>query len=179
MSNTRKKANSFNQYFKSNFADDDSTTNPHSYSVPDTNHNLKNDLSLPEFSQEGIAKMLHELNVNKACGPDSLSSHVLKECATELAPSLAYLFTRSFQSGCIPVQWKQGNVVPVHKKGDKSQVSNYRPISLLRILSKVMEKYIYNHLIDTVKPLIHPLQHGFTNGKSCTTQLIEVYDNVG
>ena len=123
--------------------------------------------------------MLHELNVNKACGPDSLSSHVLKECATELASSLAHLFTRSFQSGCIPVQWKQGSVVPVHKKGDKSQVSNYRPISLLCILSKVMEKYIYNHIIDTVKPLIHPLQHGFMNGKSCTTQLLEVYDNVG
>ena len=42
-------------------------------------HTLKNDLSLLEFSQEGIAKMLHELNVNKACGPDSLSSHVLKQ----------------------------------------------------------------------------------------------------
>ena len=120
--------------------------------------------------------MLHDLNV---CGPYSLSSHVLKECVPELAPSLAHLFTRSFQSGCIPVQWKQGNVVPVHKKGDKSQVSNYRPISLLCILSIVMEKYIYNHIIDTVKPLIHPLQHGFMNGKSCTTQLLEVYDNVG
>ena len=53
-------------------------------------------LSLLEFSQEGIAKMLHELNVNETCGPDSLSSHVLEECATELAPSLAHLFTRSF-----------------------------------------------------------------------------------
>ena len=70
-------------------------------------------------------------------------------------------------------------MVPVHKKGDKSQVSNYRPISVLCILSKVMGKYIYNHIIDTVKPLIHPLQHGFMNGKSCTTQLLEVYDNVG
>ena len=133
----------------------------------------------PRWTTKINAKMLHELNVNKACGPDSLSSHVLQECATELAPSLAHLFTRSFQSGCIPVQWKQGNVVPVHKKGDKSQVSNYRPISLLCILSKVMEKYIDNHIIDTVKPLIHPLQHGFINGKSCITQLLEVYKNVG
>ena len=43
----------------------------------------------------------------------------------------------------------------------------------------MMEKYIYNHIIDTVKPLIHPLHHGFMNGKSCTTQLLEVYENVG
>ena len=80
------------------------------------------------------------LNVHKACGPDNLSSHVLKKCATVLAPSLAHLFTRSFNSGCIHAQWKQGNVVPAHKKGDKSQVCNYRPISLLCIVSKVMEK---------------------------------------
>ena len=59
-------------------------------------------------SQKGIAKMLHELNVNKACGPDSLSSHVLKKCATELEPSLAHLFTRSFQSGCIPFNGSKG-----------------------------------------------------------------------
>ena len=54
-----------------------------------------------------------------------------------LAPSLT-LFEISFASGHIPIQWKQGNVVPVHKTGVKSQVSNYRPISLLCIVSKVM-----------------------------------------
>ena len=74
--------------------------------------------------------MLHELNVDKACGPDSLSSHVLKECATELAPSLAHLLTRSFQSGCIPVQWKQWNVVPVHKKVTSSR-------------SPIIDQYLY------------------------------------
>ena len=122
--------------------------------------------------------MLHELNVNKACGPDSMSSHVLQECATELAPSLAHLFTRSFQSGCIPVQWKQGNVVPVHKKGDKSQVSNHRPISLLCILSKVMEKYIITILLIPLSRYTS-VAPGFMNVKSCTTQLLKVYENVG
>ena len=69
-----------------------------------------------DFLQEHIAKLLHDLNVNKACGPDNLSTHVFKKCATVLAPSLAHLLTRSFYSACIPAQWKQGNVVPAHKK---------------------------------------------------------------
>ena len=106
-------------------------------------------------------------------------SEKVKKCVTVLAPSLAHLFTRSFTSGCIPAQWKEGNVVPVNKKGDKCQVCNYRPISLLCIVSEVMEKCLYNNIIDSIKPLIHPLQHGFMNGESCTTQLLDVYENVG
>ena len=84
----------------------------------------------------------------------------------------------NFTSGHIPVQWKQGNVVPLHKKGDKSQVSNYRPISLLCIVSKVVERYIYNNVFKVVEPIINTNQHGFMNRKSCTTQLLTVYDEI-
>ena len=159
-SSPRKKANLFNKYFQSVFPVEETPAILSSQNISSTDTNFKPALSLIDFEKEKIAKMLQEVNVNKACGPDNLSSHVLKECAVELAPSLACLFKRSFNSGCIPAQWKQGNVVPVHKKGDKSHVSNYRPISLLCIVSKIMEKYIYNQIIDSVKPLIHPLPHG-------------------
>ena len=64
------------------------------------------------------------------------------------------------------------------KKGDESQVSNYRPISLLCIVSKVMERYIYNNVFKVVEPIIITNQHGFMNGKSCTTQLLTVYDEI-
>ena len=104
----------------------------------------KANLSSIEFDHLQIKKILSGLDANKASGPDNLSSRILKECATVLAPSLTLLFEMRFASGHIPVQWRQGHVVPVHKKGDKSQVSNYRPISLLCIVSKVMERYIYN-----------------------------------
>ena len=70
-------------------------------------------------------------------------------------------------------------MVPAHKKSDKSQVSNYRPISLLCIVSKVMERYIYNNVFKVVEPIINTNQHGFMNGKSCTTQLLTVYDEIG
>ena len=120
-----------------------------------------------------VQNILSGLDANKAYGPDNLSSRILKECANVLASSLTLLFKKSFASGHIPTQWEQANVVPVHKKGNKSQVSNYRPISLLCIVSKVMERYIF------VEPLINTHQHGFMTGKSCTTQLLSVYDTVG
>ena len=85
----------------------------------------------------------------------------------------------SFASGHIPVQWKQGDAVPVHKKGDKSQVSNYRPLSLLCIVSKIMERYIYNNVFKVVEPIINTNQHGFMNVKYCTTQLLTVYGDIG
>ena len=89
---------------------------------------------------------------------------------------LTLLFKKRFAPGHIPTQWKQANVVPVHKKGNKSQVSNYRTISLLCIVSKVMERYIYNSVYNFVEPLINTHQHGFMTGKS---QLLSVYDTVG
>ena len=89
----------------------------------------------------------------------------------------------SFASGYIPVEWKQGNVVPFHKKGDKSQVSNYRSILLLCIVSKVMEKFIHNNVYKVIELLINTNQHEFMNGKYCTTQYVNnvltVYDETG
>ena len=85
----------------------------------------------------------------------------------------------SFYAGLLLTQLKQAHVVPVHKKGDRANVSNYRPISLVCITSKVMERYIYNHVYNIVKPCINTHQHGFMVGKSTTTQLLSVYDLVG
>ena len=109
----------------------------------------------------------------------SIPPCILKECAHELAPSLTFLFNFSMSSGTIPameVQWKSANVIPVLKKGDNSSVTNYRPISLLCVVSKIMERCIHNCISLFVRPLIHPCQHGFVKATSCTTQLLHVYD---
>ena len=67
----------------------------------------------------------------------------------------------------------------MHKKGDKSQVENYRAISLLSIVSKVLERCVLRNIRDHLQQLINDSQHGFTPGKSCTTQLLEVLDYIG
>ena len=81
------------------------------------------------------------------------------------------------EQGYFPTCWKYGNVTPIHKKDDKSAPSNYRPITLLRSLCKVMErcvhKYLYNYIIENA--ILTPFQSGFVRGDSTTNQLLQIY----
>ena len=84
-----------------------------------------------QFSSQEVINVISKLDANKALGPDDISPRVLKECSLELAPSLADLCNYSMYIGALPDQWKLVHVTPVFKKGDKNNVTNYRPISLL------------------------------------------------
>ena len=84
----------------------------------------------------------------------------------------------SLDLGVIPLQWKVANITPVFKREDPTLAKNYRPISLLCILSKVLERSVYNHSYRHLEPHIYQLQHGFMRGKSTTTQLLEVYHGI-
>jgi hypothetical protein len=79
----------------------------------------------------------------------------------------------------VPGDWKLANVVPVHKKGDKEFAENSRPISLLPIVSKVLERCILMNIRYHLSQLIHDCQHGFRQGKSCVTDLLEALDYIG
>ena len=111
--------------------------------------------------------------------PDGISPRLVKETAHQIAPSLSTLFNRSLDSGSLPEEWKLANIIPVFKKGDKSFVENYRPISLLCVVSKVFERCVLNNLRDHLLQLLNSSQHGFTPGRSCTTQLVEVLNYIG
>ena len=78
----------------------------------------------------GVIKLLNNLNIHKAPGPDGLSARVLKECSSEIAPVLTYIFNESLAQGAVPDDWRQANVAPVFKKGEKYDAANYRPVSL-------------------------------------------------
>ena len=130
------------------------------------------------FTPDVISNHLKNLNVNKAPGPDKFHGKLLKGCADSLAIPLGILFHASYVSGSIPVQWKLANVVPVHKKGTKNNVENYRPISLTSIIMKTYEKIIRDELMARCREKISNNQHGFLPGRSCETQLIPFYDDL-
>ena len=130
------------------------------------------------FSREDVLLILKKLNPNKAPGPDGIHGKVLKNCAHSLAYPLSVLFNLSFSTGCIPPDWKLALVVPVHKKGDKSSVENYRPISLTSLVMKVFERCIKTALYAACSDLLDNRQHGFVNERSCTTQMIPFTDNL-
>ena len=96
-----------------------------------------------------------------------------------IAPFLCKIFNKSLQLGSLPSDWKLANVVPVHKKGAKDHVENYRPISLLPIVSKVFERCVLNSIKDHLYHVISPKQHGFCIGRSCVTNLLGAFDHIG
>ena len=125
-----------------------------------------------------VRKLLTSLNQNKSHGPDGINGKILKNCAVSIAYPLSLLFNLSFNTGHIPSEWKLANIVPVHKKGDKSAIENYRPISLTCLIMKIFEKCIRNELMNLCQEKIHHSQHGFLPGKSCTTQLLPFVSDI-
>jgi hypothetical protein len=115
------------------------------------------------FRPRDIRRLMLKLDPSKATGPDGIGNKVLKECASCLAVPLAKLFRYSFSRGQFPAAWKLASVVPVHKKSLHSNPDNYRPISLLCNISKVMEhcvnKELRKHLFTN--GLVHSNQFGF------------------
>ena len=127
------------------------------------------------ISVNGVAKQLSKLNPGKAAGPDGLTSRILKELHTEIAPILADIYNASLSEGVVPTDWKNAFVTPVYKKGPKSKAENYRPISLTCICCKVLEHIITSNImshLDKNNILFHN-QHGFRSRVSCETQLIQ------
>ena len=115
------------------------------------------------FREAAVRKLLQQLDPSKASGPDNISCRVLKECAVELALPLSRLFASCLKHGCQPSSWKVANVVPVHKRGPKSKIKNYRPVSLLSVISKVMESVINHQLMNYLDShhLLSENQFGF------------------
>ena len=94
----------------------------------------------------GVAKLLNSLNIHKAPGPDGLSARVLKECSSEIAPVLTFIYNESLAQGAVPDDWRQANVAPVIKKGEKFDAANYRPVSLTCIYCKTLEHIIVSNI---------------------------------
>ena len=98
--------------------------------------------------EKTVAELLSSVNVRKATGCDGISARALKLAGTTLAPSLCGLFNQSITSATLPREWKSANVTPVHKGGDETNMNNYRPISVLPIVAKILERIVFNQLYD-------------------------------
>ena len=131
-----------------------------------------------DFSSTRIQLLMNDINVNKSSGPDQIPGIVLKKCASSISIPLSNLFSNIYYSGNVPLEWKQANVVPIHKKGDKSDISNYRPISLTSLVAKIMERIIQDELLLRTRHLLSDTQHGFVKDKSCTTNILTLSDNI-
>ena len=134
-----------------------------------------------ELTSDMVKKMLSKLNISKSMGPDNVPPKVLASLSEidEFVNAVTALFNKCFNTKSIPKIWKTANVIALHKKGSKTDSSNYRPISLTCILCKVYEKLIRAHILTHVESKICKEQHGFVSGRSCLSNLLESIDAIG
>ena len=117
-----------------------------------------------------VKKVITNLDLSKASGPDCIPVVVLKNCEPELSHILTELFNKCLKEFCFPDCWKVSSVVPVFKNvGERSTVKNYRPVSLLSVVSKVFEKLINNRIVDHLEKcgLFSDFQYGFRSSYCC------------
>ncbi len=166
-------AYAFNKYFNSTFTRS-------SFKMPDTSSlpAPSSQLSSISITDTDTLEALLCLNQSKAMGCDNLSPKILRFCATALCEPVSFLFNKSLESGCLPDLWKTHKICPIPKSGDCSKISNYRPISLLCILSKVMESVVYDKVIDFIRPKLSESQFGFLSNRSSISQLLSCYSRV-
>jgi hypothetical protein len=128
-------------------------------------------------TEEMTVKQIDRLNQNKSPGPDTIHPRVIKEAKAELAEPLTIIFNKSIAESKLPEDWKMGQITPIFKKGSKADPGNYRPVSLTSIICKMLEGILRDFILEQMRDHIAPEQHGFMNGRSCTTQLLDSLDH--
>ena len=166
----------FNKYFFSVFK----PSNAKSTQLEDLSH-----IPLPtetmcsvDFSEEDVFTELQRLTPDKAMGIDGISPKTLKVCALGIYQPVYHLFRLCFNTNRLPTEWKTHCIIPIFKSGNKSSVRNYRPISLLCVISKVLERIIFNKISAFVFDQISTNQYGFFPSRSTTQQLLVYFSEI-
>ena len=178
--NDKETADKFNDFFASigsNLAEKIGATDSNeSTKVNYVNDQFCFDFISPEFVFGEICKM----DSKKSPGISNFDVRLLKLAAPVICKSLAYICNLSLHTSCFPNDWKLAKITPIHKDGDKYDVNNYRPISVLPVLSKIIERAIHDQLYHflTKNGVLNPCQSGFRRNHSTATTLIDVSDYI-
>lgn len=124
--------------------------------------------SLKLITEKFVTDALNVLKQNKAVGLDKISARLLMDAANVITPSLTTLFNLSLQTQTFPSIWKDAKVVPLFKKGDKQNPSNYRLVSTLPTLSKILEKAVHSQFYSYLSEntMLSSKQFGFRRKSS-------------
>ena len=132
------------------------------------------------INEKDIEKVLSALNPSKSQGPDLFHTKFLKESKDIIIQPMKSIFQKSLNECNLPPIWKRANVSAIFKKGEKKKPGNYRPISSTSVPGKLMEKLVHDAIVKhmTENNLFSKAQHGFIEGKSCVTQLLEFLEDI-
>jgi hypothetical protein len=132
------------------------------------------------ITENEVVEVAKRLKNKFATESDDIPDYVVKQCIDYLKKPLTDIYNSSLESGIFPKQLKIAKVIPVHKKGNKRDINNYRPIVSLSVFSKVLEKLVYNRIIVFIESngIITDTQHGFIVKRSTETALQDFVNNV-
>ena len=127
-----------------------------------------------------ISKIIHEINPKKAVGPNSIPSIFLHYMGSELATPLCWIANISFYTGIHPEKLKQTEIIPIFKSGSRISPANYRPISLLSNINKIMEKIVYSRVFNylNINNIFYEQQFGFRPAHSTNHALINITEKI-
>ena len=154
--------------------------------ITDGNHNIDEYVSkipgqlqslvLHPTSTSEIEKLIDDLPNKQSCGNDEISNVMLKALKTSLAFPLCHIFNQSLSEGIFPDRMKEAEVIPLYKGKNMDETINYRPISLLITISKILEKVVYKRLYSYLEKynLLYDSQYGFRSKRSCEQAITEL-----
>ena len=123
-----------------------------------------------------VISVISQLNACSSLGHDEIPYFLVHDCAEAFSYPLTAIFNKCIEKSEFPTIWKTARIVPIHKSGDKAIVTNYRPIAILSIFSKIFERLIFNQIFPQIKQYLSPFQHGFIPRRSTTTNLAILTD---
>ena len=168
------KANIFNTIFlNKSILDDSNKPLPDETVVLPTDHPVLSDINI---TVREVSEQLSLLDTSKACGPDGIGPRLLKSIAPAIVDPMCRLFKASLDQRTVPSGWKQANVIPIHKKGDMSDPNNYRPVSLLNTIAKLLEKIIFKHLFNHLRDC-HAGNQGLSRDPLLSLNLWRLFTN--
>ena len=140
----------------------------------------KDAFNLSQVNEETVLKHLETVNPGKATGLDNLPAKFIRDGAKHLAPPLTHIINLSLLSGKVPDELKSARVSPIYKKNSKTDPGNYRPVSVLCIISKILERVVYNQVESYLQShtLLYEFQSGFRSAFSTDTCLIHLTDHI-
>ena len=169
------KAECLNNYFVST-----STVDDLNVQLPPFQSRCENSLSTIRCTASEIETIIKVSNPTKAIGPDAISNRMLKVVAKGVSFPLEILFKRAFRESKFPQIFKESNVIPLPKKGDNSCPSDFRPISLLSGIGRILERIVFKNIHNYFNEynLLYKYLSGFLPNHSTTLQLIDIYHHI-
>ena len=178
VSNLRKIVNIFNDYFSITAEKTNAKVRFSNKSFDEfLQHTNQNSFFLRTISSDEITNLILSLNESKSVDPDGLPTKILKLLKNDISLQLTNIFNLSFSTEVFSSGLK---VIPIHKKESKLRGSNYRPISLLSNLDKILEKLMHNRIYEFLEKykLIYPLQFGFRQHYSTSYALLNLTESI-